>query len=1232
MARYTLSPSRIARYYFHECDRYLRYTATPNSQKKAEGVPSYKLDQSLVTRAILQGGYDWEERVLSDHLESAIVAEGKPDSSRHERRHSIDDTLSILSQMSVGDYLYQPTLRPPPAFYGRYSIDPEMVQFADCYPDLLTIIEGVKGPELAVIDVKASDWMKMAHRIQVSLYALILRDVIEEAGLDLIVSEQGGVWLYEHPEPEWFDLVHIVPPLETFLEDDVTSILAAPAEDAFWHLYFRCEWCDYYNHCREEADSTDNLSLIPYLSNFGKRHLDAKGISTVGDLSESLRTEVPLDLLTGSASLEGREERLLTAIEALDTGTEQLTGATSIAMPKGEQIRIVMTFQSDPLSGAMYGYAINRVFGKDLFGSANETIARVAGSSDPDVLASFNRLLVSDLMSILRPVHEHNIEHAGDWSSQKSVQTYVFDTYERELLTASLLDAVLDSLTAEDALSLLFYFQRPELAEADDHPADEVFFPTVVLSQVIRGLFALPIPVAYRFPDVVGTLAPSNYAFDYRGDDFFTFELSNRMKSNAILEVWQRGREDIIPSIEQELSRRVWAAGSIINGIRERLDGSPALFAWPPKFLLPDSLGFRDPTLSRLAFIARYEQVLQYLDIRGRRTAPLTERMLGEYSLKFTTLEDNRYRIDPTQIEAEIGLGTFPNFILTKDTPTGAQARLAFHDFKFRRAFWTPKNLDIALASVPQKNSEDVYTFDLAPSQVFDEPKPGETVYLESRFTDWMSHHVVAELSDMDGETDPWFVRLVRDPVRTRQRLPLPIPIRTTALKTAQNHGLTPSQYQSLTEVVDYDVQLVWGPPGTGKTHFLAIAVLSLIEAHRQAKEPFHVLLTAFTHTAINNLLLKIRDLQEEQSIVKGDFAVRKAADDPSSPVRTINPKDIQGFCNRFDLAVVGATVWQARKASPEETSYDLVVIDEGSQLKVTEAALAARRVATGGRLLIAGDDLQLPPIVQGNYPMPDGEPPLHLSILECLKDGDPEEEMTSVLLENFRMNDVLCDYPAGRIYPENYGPASREIADRRLAALPEGLEPFVKTVLDPEFPMVLCVFEDVQATSRNPVEAQFVSDTVLALRDMSVDDEELWGENLFIVSPHHAQIRLIRQTLDQRTEWDTTPFVDTVDKMQGQERDAVIVSYGVSDVEYALREKEFIYQLNRLNVSITRGRLKTVVFMSRSLLEPPIQALDIPDVVAGIAYMQGLMHWLRDEGEVVELARDGHSFTIFRR
>jgi len=53
---------------------------------------------------------------------------------------------------------------------------------------------------------------------------------------------------------------------------------------------------------------------------------------------------------------------------------------------------------------------------------------------------------------------------------------------------------------------------------------------------------------------------------------------------------------------------------------------------------------------------------------------------------------------------------------------------------------------------------------------------------------------------------------------------------------------------------------------------------------------------------------------------------------------------------------------------------------------------------------------------------------------------------------------------------------------------------------------------------------------------------------------------------------------------------------------------------------------------MSRSLLEPPIQALDIPHVADGIAYMRGLMHWIERGGETVAMEPDGNRVTVYRR
>jgi superfamily I DNA and/or RNA helicase len=313
------------------------------------------------------------------------------------------------------------------------------------------------------------------------------------------------------------------------------------------------------------------------------------------------------------------------------------------------------------------------------------------------------------------------------------------------------------------------------------------------------------------------------------------------------------------------------------------------------------------------------------------------------------------------------------------------------------------------------------------------------------------------------------------------------------------------------------------------------------------------------------------------------------------------------------------------------------VVIDEASQVRVPEAAIAAQLVAGDGRLVLAGDHLQLPPIVAGVYPdTPPGEPLLHRSIFEAVCPRAPRipgaaavtrtgSRLVRQLLENFRMNDVLTSFAAHLLYGPGYRCGTPEVAARRLAWKPgRGVDPLIKSCLDPAYPLVVVILDGIRAAQANPVEADLVGQLVAALRDglrdaggrPYADDAAFFRHGVFIVSPHHAQIRAIQQELSRRRRWSCPPFVDTVDKMQGQEADAVVVSYGVADPEFALHEAEFIYGLNRLNVAITRARSKCVLCLPRPLLEASPQVLDVEQAATGLAFKRGLVDAVERHGE----------------
>ena len=62
------------------------------------------------------------------------------------------------------------------------------------------------------------------------------------------------------------------------------------------------------------------------------------------------------------------------------------------------------------------------------------------------------------------------------------------------------------------------------------------------------------------------------------------------------------------------------------------------------------------------------------------------------------------------------------------------------------------------------------------------------------------------------------------------------------------------------------------------------------------------------------------------------------------------------------------------------------MVIDKASQVRVPEAAVPISLAGRAGRLVLAGDHLQLPPIINGVYPEPlPGQPVLHRSIFELV-------------------------------------------------------------------------------------------------------------------------------------------------------------------------------------------------------------------------------------------------------
>jgi uncharacterized protein len=87
-------------------------------------------------------------------------------------------------------------------------------------------------------------------------------------------------------------------------------------------------------------------------------------------------------------------------------------------------------------------------------------------------------------------------------------------------------------------------------------------------------------------------------------------------------------------------------------------------------------------------------------------------------------------------------------------------------------------------------------------------------------------------------------------------------------------------------------------------------------------------------------------------------------------------------------------------------------------------------------------------------------------------------------------------------------------------------------------------------------------------------------AKNILVVAPYNMQVNRLKQVLPEDAR------VGTVDKFQGQEAEAVLVSMTTSSGEYLPRDIDFLYSKNRLNVAISRARCWVGVVASPRLLD----------------------------------------------
>lgn len=416
-----------------------------------------------------------------------------------------------------------------------------------------------------------------------------------------------------------------------------------------------------------------------------------------------------------------------------------------------------------------------------------------------------------------------------------------------------------------------------------------------------------------------------------------------------------------------------------------------------------------------------------------------------------------------------------------------------------------------------------------------------------------------------------------------------------------QDRPLRPAQVAAWRGLAENRVGLVLGPPGTGKTHLLSWLITGHGAVRSAAGQSSRTFVTAFTKNAVGNVLdavvkrQSLHDLSAPQPIFYGSPPTGSL----SPGVQLLGRGDEADVVQAIDSGrtVVGATIWSINRLimsgavqnidGPTAELFDLVCIDEASQMVLGQGLMALAGMAPSCRVVVSGDDQQLPP-VRAMRSARIAERELGGSLYAFLKSADTAE---FALQETFRLNAPLAHFPERKFYMGRYVSA---VPTDRLSLSAEwsnGLDLVTRVALDPALPIVAIVHDGPPAATLNPFEAALaaklsveLAERVVASDGSAIPPSTFWRDVAAIVSPHRAQNAAIRAMLPAPLKADA--FVETVDRIQGKERDAVILSYCVSDPEFALAEAEFIFSPERLNVASTRARNKLVLIISRRLLE----------------------------------------------
>ena len=396
------------------------------------------------------------------------------------------------------------------------------------------------------------------------------------------------------------------------------------------------------------------------------------------------------------------------------------------------------------------------------------------------------------------------------------------------------------------------------------------------------------------------------------------------------------------------------------------------------------------------------------------------------------------------------------------------------------------------------------------------------------------------------------------------------------------------------------DVAIVHGPPGTGKTTTLVEAIFETLRRESQ------VLVCAQSNMAVDWISEQLQDrginvlrignpsrvtdkmlaaTYERQFENHPSYhelwslrqAIRQLYSQSAGNRRTVHDKvaRLRDRCNAIEIAirqdlvdnsrVVACTLTGSANRLLEGMKFGSLFIDEAAQALEPACWIAIRKAS---RVILAGDHCQLPPTIKCIDAARGG---LAITLMEKLVRQKPE--CVRLLDTQYRMCRQIVEFPSKWFYHGML--KSDDMVSTR-------------NILQFDYPLVwidtsgMDMHEEVTADNAgrsNADEAQLLMDTLqgyaLQVGVKRILDEKI---DFGVISPYKQQVYTLRRMLKSCAELKSVRrmiTVNTIDGFQGQERDVIMISLVRANDDGNIG---FLSELRRMNVAITRARMKLVI------------------------------------------------------